>query len=244
MHQYTQLKTKNIWATMISFILTVIFSFLQVTHSNAAIYSIINNIAICILTGCAISLIQILIGLKNEKNKCVYNFYKSITAFESMVSNLQFIVGFIEAQTLYEKLTEIADFFEANVKLDYRNINVAENQDKEISAVKDLMLYYYPQYEKIITAKKSCIDAIKLMQKDFAANRYSINSIPDKDFDTANNEIQYSMENVLKEFNNNEKYRKIRKNYNILEVYLFGEALTKVSRNDTENRKEAKKNEI
>ena len=124
------------WMTAISAIFlltTILFSYLQEKYSCITVFAIINNISICILTGCLIALLQFIIGYHNAKHDHLLSFYKSIILLEDKITYYPYQrLGFVDAVSGLKDIREVLNFYSESVILSYRQIDFDGRCDKEI----------------------------------------------------------------------------------------------------------------
>lgn len=146
--------------------LTIVFSALQVIYPKKMIYAIINNISICILTGCLIALIQFIIGYHNSKRDSLLIYYKNLIMLENKIIHYPYIrSGFIDAQTGLKDVRVILDFYSSDVKLSYMQIDFGGCYDKTLNAAKELFALYEKQITVFKRFEDALCDGIRFMDK-------------------------------------------------------------------------------
>ena len=114
MSYHRKLKNALYFVTAIFIITTIIFTALQLKYQTSVTFSIINNISICILTGCAIALIQAVIGYKTAKHDSLLNFYKDAIMLEDKIIHYPYMnSGFIDAPTGLKSISPLPRSFSA-----------------------------------------------------------------------------------------------------------------------------------
>lgn len=203
-------------------IITIIFSVLQVNYQEKAIYAIINNVSICILTGCLIALIQFIIGYHNSKHNNLLIYYKDLIMLEKKIIFYPYSqVGFIDAVSGLKDVQEILNFYDSNVKLSYLQIDFDGQCDDALNAARELFDLYKKQIKTFKDMEGALCDGIRFMEKsDEDLFNDGITDIPKASqemnaiLQSKEKEIEFAYNDVNEQKKRNEAYVK-------LEKYLF-----------------------
>lgn len=214
------------WMFLISglfLLITVIFSYLQATYINQTIFAILNNISICILTGCLIALLQFIIGYHNAKHDHLLSFYKSIILLEDKIIYYPYQrLGFVDAVSGLKDIREVLNFYSESVISSYRQIDFDGHCDKALVSAQTLFILYKDQIEPFKEFRDTLCDGIRFMDKtevDLICE--GVMDIPDAT--RKMNELLQEKEKAVQDVYNDENARKKRNEaYEILENYLFG----------------------
>lgn len=166
MRYYRHMRNWMIVISALFSIITIIFSFLQVKYQAEAIYSIINNISICILTGCLIALIQFVIGYHNSKRDILLVYYKDLISLEDKIIHYPFMrVGFVDSVSGLKDVKGILDFYSFNVRLSYMQIDFDGYCDEALNAARELFALYEKQMAVFKRFEDALCEGIRFMDK-------------------------------------------------------------------------------
>jgi len=214
--------------SIISLLLTILFSVLQAEYPSCVVITILNNVSICILTGCFIALIQSIIGYRQSKYDSVYQFYRDFVSLEGEIAYSPYnTVGFVDSVTGLKEIREIISVYSDQVIPSYRNIDFSDKKDDVLNAVKQLMSLYKDQIESLKIAEKALCEGVKFMQIDetgASAEEIRKNDIKQLEL---NKSIQKAMIGIAEAFNNEEIHQKLNMAYGVIEMYLYGEKVVK-----------------
>lgn len=216
------------WMTAISSIFlltTILFSYLQEKYSCITVFAIINNISICILTGCLIALLQFIIGYHNAKHDQLLSFYRSIILLEEKIVYYPYQhLGFVDAVSGLKDIREILNFYSESVISAYKQIDFDGRCDKALISAQTLFTLYSKQMKPLEEFREALCDGIEFMDKtevDLICE--GVSNIPDAT--RKMNELLQEKENAVRDAYNDENARKKRNEaYEILENYLFGKS--------------------
>ena len=214
------------WMTVISiafFLITVIFSYLQVTNIDKTVYAILNNLSICILTGCLIALLQFGIGYHNAKYSDLLSYYKDLILLEEKIAFYPFQhSGFVDSVSGLKEIREILNFYSSSVQSSYRQIDFDGRCDQALNAAKELHVLYRNQMKPFFDFRDALCDGVSFMRKsDEDLLREGITDISEAT-EKMNSMLQ-SKENAVAElYNDKKEHEKRNAAYKILEEYLFG----------------------
>ena len=216
------------WMFLISvlfLLVTVIFSYLQATYIDQTIFAILNNISICIFTGCLIALLQFIIGYHNAKHDHLLSFYKSIILLEDKIIYYPYQrLGVVDAVSGLKDIREILNFYSESVISSYRQIDFDGRCDKALTSAQILFALYSDQMKPFKEFRETLCDGIRFMDKtevDLICE--GVMDIPDAT--RKMNELLQEKEKAVQDAYNDENARKKRNEaYEILENYLFGKS--------------------
>lgn len=216
-----QLLKAMIITVIVSLIASIITSILYFKFSKNVLYSIINNISICIFTGCIIGLIQAIIGYINSKRNALLSFYKECIMLEKEIIRHPYMhSGFVKIDDGYKDIQLILDRFNDNYKIAWMEIYSTKHSGKVIIAAKQL----YSQYCQHILPYRHMEDALC---EAIRFNEQSDELLLSKgiDIDAKTNEIQKNIDqcelNIQKQYNDDNEQKKRSHNYEVIENYLF-----------------------
>lgn len=224
-----QLKTTLLIATVISLAFTIFFSYLQVKSPAATCYSIYNNIIICILTGCTITLIQAFIGYGNAKREAVLKFYKNTLILEKMIYDHSVLGrGFSFAKKGYSEIIQISKYFNDELKLSYVQIYRENKKDSQIQAITIIFNIYHELYLKYQTMESTLGAAVNFIEM---SNEEIKKAGLDEKAETQkyNSVLAEKMQNIIEELSDEKKRKSLNENNKIIELYLFGKRRVKLS---------------
>jgi hypothetical protein len=204
---------------------TILFSYLQEKYSCITVFAIINNISICILTGCLIALLQFIIGYHNAKHDHLLSFYKSIILLEDKIIYYPYQrLGFVDAVSGLKDIREVLNFYSESVISSYRQIDFDGRCDEALISAQTLFTLYSEQMKPFEEFREALCDGIEFMGKtevDLICE--GVSNIPDAT--RKMNELLQEKENAVRDAFNDENARKKRNEaYEILENYLFGKS--------------------
>ena len=214
--------------SIISLLLTIIFSLLQAKYPSCVVITILNNVSICILTGCFISLIQSIIGYRQSKYDSVYQFYKAFVGLEGRITYFPANnVGFVDAVTGLKEIRSIITYFSENVTPAYNNVDFSNKKDAELNAVNQLMFLYNDQLQSLKTAEDALSEGVEFMQIDErGASQEEIRKNDIKQYEI-NQKIQAAINGIRDAYNDEEIHQKLNEAYGIIEMYLYGKKVVK-----------------
>ena len=216
------------WMTAISAIFlltTILFSYLQEKYSCITVFAIINNISICILTGCLIALLQFIIGYHNAKHDQLLSFYRSIILLEEKIVYYPYQhLGFVDAVSGLKDIREILNFYSESVISAYKQIDFDGRYDKALTSAQTLFTLYSNQMKPFKEFRETLCDGIRFMEKtDGDLISEGVIDIPNANREM--NELLQTKEKAVEDAYNDENARKKRNEaYEILETYLFGKS--------------------
>lgn len=223
-YQIKLLKVISIIA-IVFFVLTIILSYFQVKNEGFVIWGILNNIAICVMTGCLIILVQIYVLYRQEKRIEIMEFYRLTMQVEELISDYPYNDhgGFIEADQAKKNIQPIIRKFNDEYCWAYHKIDKSRNKDIQINAVVKLFDLYKEQIEPFKEMETSLIAAIRFMNMtDEELLKDGIIDIQGEN--KRINDHLLEKEHNISEVYNNENMKRQRNVYLIvLEDYLFGE---------------------
>lgn len=208
-----------IWLCVVSLILVIVLSIFQYLKPNEMMFSLFNNIAICILTSALIVLFQSSINFIHTKKECIFLFYKECVTLENKIILDPYLNnGFILPENGLDSAFKIIDFFNCNVRYAFYQIYFSKKFLKTAlgKSIKELFMLYEKEISLYNEQKKSCMKAIKIREK-VKENPYLERNLIDK--------VKTDLQNAEKEIedNYNDLYRlkKSSDAYKIIENYLY-----------------------
>lgn len=214
--------------SLISLLFTTGFSILQAEYSSCVVIAILNNVSICILTGCFIALIQSIIGYRQSKYDSVQQFYRDFVSLEGEITYFPYnTVGFVDAVIGHKEIRQILSVYSEKVVPSYRNIDFSNKKDEVLNAVKKLMVLYSDQLDSLRAAEDALGEGVEFMQIDergASAEEIRKNNIKQGEL---NNKIQKAIDGIADAYNDEEIHQKLNEAYGIIEMYLYGEKVVK-----------------
>ena len=222
MSYHRKLKNTLYFVTAIFTITTIIFTALQLKHKASVTFSIINNISICILTGCAIALIQAVIGYKTAKHDSLLIFYKDAIMLEDKIIHYPYMnSGFIDAPTGLKDVREILTLFSSTIRLSYLQIDMNGRLDDVLKAAKELFSTYDKEIDNFRKFENTLCDAIRFMDKtDEELIKDGIVNI-ELATKMVNENLQQHEKTIESSYNDETLRKKRNKAFEVLEEYLF-----------------------
>lgn len=222
MRYYRHMRNWMIVISALFLIFTVLFSVFQVKYQDESIYSILNNISICILTGCLIALIQFVVGYHNSKRDTLLVYYKDLILLEKKIIHYPFMrVGFIDAISGLKDVKEILDFYSSNVRLSYSQIDFDGYCDESLNAARELFVLYEKQMIAFKKFEDALCEGIRFMDKsDEDLINDGVTDIQ-KATQEMNAFLQSKEKDVKNAYNDAIEQDKRNKSYRKLEKYLF-----------------------
>ncbi len=219
-------RTMRNWMIAISitfFIITVIFSHLQILYKENAIYAVLNNIAICIFTGTLIALFQFIIGYHNAKYDSLFSYYKNLVTLEERITYYPYQhCGFVDAVSGLKEIREILDFYYSSVQTSYKMLDFDGYNDSVMQAAKELHKLYSNQIKPFIDFRDALCKGVRFMSaSDEDLRREGIEDI-NKATNEMNSLLQSKEKAVQERYNDKTEQEKRSAAYQILEKYLFG----------------------
>lgn len=207
-------------------VVTAVFSCLQVTCADKAIYAILNNISVCILTGALIALLQFAIGYHNAKYNDLFTYYKALVMLEERITFYPYQhVGFVDSVSGLKEVREILNFYSSSVQASYRSIDFTVRNDRVLKAAKELHTVYCSQMQPFLKFRDELCKSVRFMAaSDEELLEEGVSDIS-KTMKEINAKLQ-SMEDAVAERYNDEKDRAKRNAaYEVLEEYLYGKRI-------------------
>lgn len=228
MSYHRKLKNALCFVTAIFIITTIIFTVLQLKYQTSIACSIINNISICILTGCVIALIQAVIGYKTAKHDSLLIFYKDAIMLEDKIIHYPYMNnGFIDAPTGLKDVREIVTLFSSTIRLSYLQIDMNGRLDDVLKAAKDLFSTYVKEIDNFKKFENTLCEAIRFMDKtDEELIKEGIVNI-ELATNMVNENLQQHEKTIESSYNDETLRKKRIKAFEVLEEYLFQKKVNK-----------------
>ena len=203
-------------------IITIIFSYLQIIYKDIAVYAILNNVFICILTGGIVTFIQAVIGYRNSKRDIILAFYKDLMVIEYKIGHYPYNrIGFKNAIDALPDVMNIILTFSSNVTFSYTQIVFSEKNNSVLDVVKSLYKIYGKQVKAFQDLDDELCEAIRFIdasEEDLL--KEGITDVRSENI-RVNNKLQAKAE-IIRDLYNSEEDRKARdEGFAILEQYLF-----------------------
>ncbi len=210
------------------FVITIIFSYLQVIFKDSVTYAILNNISICILTGSLIALLQFSIGYHNAKYDGIFTYYKSLIALEEKITFYPYQhIGFIDSVSGLKEVREILDFYYSHVQTSFKMIDFNGKNDNVMQSAKELHKLYSSQMQPFVEFRDALCDGVRFMDaSDETLLREGITNI-EKATVEINAMLQSKEEALQIRYNDKNEQEERNAAYRVLERYLFGERKNK-----------------
>ena len=155
------------WMTGVSitfFVISIVFSCLQVAHNESVAYAILNNVSICILTGSLIALLQFVIGYHNAKYDDIFTYYKSLIALEERITFYPYQhIGFVDSVSGLKEIREILDFYFSYVQTSYRMLDFNGHNDCVMRSAEELHQLYSSQIQPFVEFRDALCDGVRFM---------------------------------------------------------------------------------
>ena len=212
-----------IWIDIISLIVVILFTYLQMKHSDSTLYAIINNISICILTGGMVTLVQSIIAFNASKHNLLLEFYKNACAFDgAIIHYASTTYGFSHADQVVEKIHNIITFFECTVKSSYMMLDSSDNKkDEEVKAAGILFSLFLNEAKQYRNLEDILCEGIRFMK----ASEVELLQMGIKDIEQENKElnakVQDAANRTVELYNNENTLKERKKAFETLENYLF-----------------------
>ena len=201
--------------TIISAIATIVCSYFQLNNPNIVALQIINNIVICLLSGCLLIFIQSVISYNYTKRESILCFYKNIMILEKLIHDHSVIGrGFNLAKQGYQDILTITRFFEDAFKMSYMEIDSSNQKNLEIQSVKQ-MFQVYNKYREMEKHLGQAINFAEQSDEELAG--IDIKSETQK----YNLILSKQIKEIAEEFGNEDKIETIKTNKNLIVKYLF-----------------------
>ena len=209
------------YISIISIVLVIIFSWLQSLYDNSEIISIVNNITICVATGCIVALLQAVVGFNASKRESVLNFYNACVTYEKKIYNHSVIGrGFSFAKQGFKEINDITLFFDTALKPAFLLIDVSNSKDEVIVAVKKVYNQYISIHKKYVNMEIALGEAVDFAE--MSDDEIIENNIDEKEETNKHNEkLKAKFDEVLCEYGDKAKYKILTENMKILEKFLF-----------------------
>lgn len=228
MRYHRKLKNALYIVTAIFIITTIIFTALQLKYQTSIACSIINNISICILTGCVIALIQAVIGYKTAKHDSLLVFYKDAIMLEDKIIHYPYMNnGFIDSVSGLKEVREILNLYSSTLKLSYFQIDMSGKQDGVLKAAEELFNTYSNEIAKYKKFEDALCESIRFMDKtDEELINEGVSNIK-LATDMVNKNLQHHATVVMDTYNDASIRKKRNSAFEILEDYLFKKKVDK-----------------
>lgn len=205
------------------FLLVVIrLSIEQIKAPTNAGIVVINNITICILTGCIVALIQSIVGYANAKHDALLTFYKDALALDNeIIYYASTTFGFSRADEVIERVHHIITFFDFELKTSYMDLFFAESKwDNEINAAKEIFRSFQSEvdiYRKFEAQLSDDIAFMKASEEELCQQNIDIQQ---KNIEL-NNKTREAANRIVSAYNNNSTLAVRKHSFKIIEAYLF-----------------------
>lgn len=219
-YQY-KLKQLLTWLSILFVFISILFSYLQFIYSTNVLFSILNNISICILTGAIITMCQACIGYGTAKRESLLLFYKNAIILEKKIYDHSVKGrGFSIAKKGFLEINEITSYFNDEFKFSFELIYKVKSTEKEILASIAIYKVYLGIYKKYYAMEQALGEAINYMElSDEDINIAGLNeAIETKKH---NDILANKMNEIIEELGNSEQRKILNENYKVLESYLF-----------------------
>lgn len=203
-------------------IITIVFSCLQITQKDIAVYAILNNLFICILTGGIVAFFQAIIGYENIKHDYILAFYKDLMMIEYKIGHYPYNrVGFVDALSGLDDVRDVITTFSSGATYSYKQIDFPEKSNKVFNAVKTLYSTYGKHIKVFHEFDDELCDALRFLDaSEDELLKKGITDIPSENI-KVNRRLQAKAEEI-RDLYNNEDDRKTRDEaFAVLEQYLF-----------------------
>ena len=216
-----KLRRSFVWVTIASVLGSLIVAILYFNNSEVAIWSILNNLIICIFTGCVIGCIQSFIGYANEKYMAVLSFYKEAIMLERSIINHPFMrSGFINPREGLQDIQVLIGRFYDDFKFSYLCLFIGNNRDKVLAATSSLFELYETQIKTFKDMENALCDSLRYLDKSHDELIQEGIDIP-TETDKINFQLQSLEKEIEKAYNDSDSQEKRTRNYEIIEKYLF-----------------------
>ena len=216
-----RLRQVFILITCVSLALTTLTTIFCLQGNGSGLWSILNNIMICISTGCVIGCIQSFVGYANEKRMSILTFYKEAMMLEDAIINYPYMrSGFTAPDVGIKDIRKITLRFMDNFKFAWMSIYLGKSPDHVLKSVELLYSLYCDQIKPFRKMENALIEALRDM--DISGSELIAEGI-DIPLETAKiNETLQSIVREIKEAYNKQESQKGRTaNYLLIEKYLF-----------------------
>lgn len=216
-----KLRNSFVWITLVSFIASILVAIFYFKNKDSVVWNILNNVTICIATGCIIGCIQSFIGYANEKYMAIINFYKEAIMLEDAIINYPFMrSGFIESSDGLKDIRIITHRFYDSFKFSYQCVFIGRSQNKILIAVDLLYKSYENQIKPFRDMENALCDSLRYLDKSNDELIHEGINIP-AETDRINLQLQSLEREIEKMYNERESQELRIKNYEIIEEYLF-----------------------
>lgn len=218
-----RLRKVFIWATIVLLLISIAVSYLYLQYQENVIWSIVNNVMICVFTSCIIACIQSFIGYASEKHAAILSFYKEAILLEDTIINYPFMrSGFVKADEGLKDVRVITHQFMDRFKFASQCIYIGGNPDKILKAVVNLSNLYSQQIKVFREMEIALTEAIRFNDKsDEELLAEGVNIL--QKTQSINNRLQ-SLERAIEQaYNATDEQNKRTKCYKTIEAYLFSQ---------------------
>lgn len=216
-----RLRESFIWITSVSTVLSVLTSIFYFNCKEYIVWSILNNIMICISTGCIIGCIQSFVGYANEKYMAVLNFYKEAIMLEDAIINYPFMrSGFIKSDEGLKDIRVIIHRYLDSFKFSSQCVFIGKHPDEVLKAANSLYISYGEQIKPFREMDDAIIDSLRFMDKsdsELISEGIDIQSETER----INTQLQSLEHKIELAYNARLQQEQRIKNYEVLEAYLF-----------------------
>ncbi len=214
-----------IWICSLFTLLSIFLSILQSVYSDTTVFAILNNISVCILTGCLIALIQFVVGYRSAKYDALLNFYRSSLVLEDEFVHYPYThAGFVDAKTGLTDIRKIIGLFDYDVKVAFWQIDMPAEKTEELKAACNLYVFYQEQIQVLKSFREKLCEAVRFQgMTDEQLYRSGITDIRKENIriNAALQDKETELENA---YNDSDALKIVHNEYGALEKYLFGRA--------------------
>ena len=207
--------------TSIFLALVILTTILCLVSNGNTLWSILNNMMICIATGCVIGCIQAFVGYANEKRMSILTFYKEAMMLEDAIINYPYMrSGFKSPDVGIKDIRKITLRFMDSFKFAWMSIYLGKSPDNVLKSVELLYYLYCDQIRPFRKMENALIEALRYMDKSDSELIAEGIDIP---LETAKiNDTLQSIEHEVEEaYNKQESQKERTANYLLIEKYLF-----------------------
>lgn len=205
-------------------IIVFIFSYLQIAYKDVAVYAILNNVFICVLTGGIVAFCQAIIGYENAKHDYILAFYRDLMMLEYKIGHYPYNrIGFVDALSGLNDVRDVISTFSSGATYSYKQIDFPEKSNKVLNAVKTLYFTYAKHIKLFHEFDDELCDALRFLDaSDDELLEKGITDIPSENI-KVNHKLQAKAEEIRGLYNNEEDRKTRDKEFAVLEQYLFNQ---------------------
>lgn len=216
-----RLRTAFRYIAIVALLLSLVVSIYYIKNSTIVIWGILDNIMICVLTGCIIGYLQSIIGYASEKHTSIAYFYKEAIILEDIIINYPFMrLGFIRSDEGLKDVRMITHQYLNGFKFAVQCVFFDSKPDKILTSVLELSQLYESQIKIFRQMEDLLSEAIRfsdLSDAELLSEGIDIT----KATESMNKRLQ-AMEHVIERVYNDKKEQEKRTQcYEVIEMYLF-----------------------